>query len=67
MLKKMGLFTANPEPVMEQEPSLHTRPTPGYKSGGSRIERPKPMQRNLSEQTSLGGAELYSKFAPPNS
>jgi hypothetical protein len=34
----MGLFTANPEPVIEEEPLLHTRPTPGYKSGGSRIK-----------------------------
>jgi hypothetical protein len=40
----MGLFTANPKPVIEQEPSLHKWPTPGYKLGGSRIEQPKPMQ-----------------------
>jgi hypothetical protein len=36
--KKMGLFTANPKPVIEEQPSLHPRPTPGYKSGGNRIE-----------------------------
>jgi hypothetical protein len=40
----MGLFTANPKPAIEEEPSLHTRPPPGYKSGGSRMEQPKPMQ-----------------------
>jgi hypothetical protein len=65
--KNRGLFTANPEPVIEVEPLLHTRPMPGYKSGSSRSERPKSTQRNLSKQTPLGGAELYSKFAPPNS
>jgi hypothetical protein len=40
----MGLFTANPEPVIEEKPMLHPRQTPGYKLGIRRIESLKPMQ-----------------------
>jgi len=58
----MGLFSANPQPLSEQNLS-HTATAPGYKSGNGRRHQPK-----LAKETATGGcfagSPLYSTVRP---
>jgi hypothetical protein len=62
--EKMGLLTANPEPVIEEEPLLHTRPTPGYKSGGSRAKTTEADAEKPFKANALGRCGTVFQVRP---